>query len=185
MAGALAARARADQAIIWRAFSALRVHAVRSRMARMAVARWSSTMAARCFEAWRAQAAYSAHIRRGATELLLRSNRRLAWEALQEWRGRAWFEARMQRADGFWAERMQHGVFRAWLRRTRAARRAAALHDTLSSRWSAMQKALAFAGWRDAAAARAAQRALEGRAAARWRLRGGGWGRMRGGSGRC
>lgn len=47
-AGADAALARVQRTTLWRALSALRLHAVRSRMARMAVARWHDARVARC-----------------------------------------------------------------------------------------------------------------------------------------
>lgn len=47
LAGAHAARARAERTVLWRALSALHLHAVRARMARMAMNRWSSAMVAR------------------------------------------------------------------------------------------------------------------------------------------
>lgn len=61
------------------------------------------------------------------------------------------------------------GVLHAWSRRCRAARRGAALHAALSSRWGRMQLGLAFSGWRSTARERAEKRALQGRAASWWR----------------
>jgi hypothetical protein len=61
--------------VLWRAFSGLRLHAVRARMGRMAVARFNNGRVAQCFEAWRARAAYRAHLRARAVEVMLRTNR--------------------------------------------------------------------------------------------------------------
>jgi hypothetical protein len=109
LAGALAAAARAERAVLLRAVSALRLHAVAARMERMAVGRWSTATVARCFQAWGAQAAYDAHLRVGALELLRRCSRRLAWTALQEWREAAWLGPKLRQAEAFWSARLLQG----------------------------------------------------------------------------
>jgi hypothetical protein len=110
LAGALAVRERGERAVLWRALSALRLHTVGARMERMAVARWSSAAAARCFQAWRAQAAYDTHLRARTLELLQRCSRRLAWAALAGWRETAWTGPRLRQVEAFWAQRRRQGA---------------------------------------------------------------------------